>query len=132
MEKDFINVISESSTQLVSLNTMIPRKVREQLEECLGWLQTTEPLHKYSLQKTVQIAIENLHEALTDYYKSMDREVESEETTIIKLPIKPERKPFEGYEEFSNKTLYIKSEASRTVSSNRSDTKPLFLKNMGL
>jgi hypothetical protein len=65
--------ILESSTKLVSLNTMIPKYARDMLEECKAWLQTSEALHTYTLQKTTLLAIEIFHQYITEERMKEDR-----------------------------------------------------------
>lgn len=82
----------ESSTQLVSLNTRIPRNVSNLIDECVGILQLASKHHKVTKQEAVTIILENGIEAIREAFVSMDRaesEVAVSEPITVELIEKP-------------------------------------------
>jgi hypothetical protein len=68
------DILPESSTQLVSLNTRIPRYISDRIDMSVGILQLSSKYHKVSKQTTVQILLEKGYEAILAEFESMDRE----------------------------------------------------------
>lgn len=117
------DILPESSTQLVSLNTRIPRNVSRMIDECVGILQTKSNYHKVSKQEAVQVILEKGIQAIREDFLREDlfdlEEVESKiEKTDNSLKTVEEVERFErtvttqktydmkAYAEFANKSFY--------------------------
>jgi hypothetical protein len=102
-------LLPESSTQLVSLNTRVPRNVSKMIDESVGILQTESPYLKVSKQVAVQILIERGFQAIkADFEREdQDQEILVENVVSIEREPKPQRAfDVKSYAEFSNKSSY--------------------------
>jgi spore coat polysaccharide biosynthesis predicted glycosyltransferase SpsG len=113
MEKTFDElkeIFPESTTQLVSLNTRIPRSLDNMINESVGMIQTASRYQKVSKQMAVQILIEKGYLALKNEFESMDNEIlEANEKVVSITPVtKPQQYTFNinSYYEMSNKSSY--------------------------
>lgn len=70
MKDSFEDILPESSTQLVSLNTRIPRKLSEQIKLSVGILQTTHNVLTFSKQSAVQILLIRGYQSLLADFES--------------------------------------------------------------
>lgn len=73
MSEDIESTILASSTQLITLNTRITQKARNDLDLIRGWLQTTGQLRAITKQAAVNWAIEYACNALCEQIESQDR-----------------------------------------------------------
>jgi hypothetical protein len=116
-------ILPESSTQLVSLNTRVPRFVSKMIDESVGILQLASRYHKVSKQVAIQILIEEGYRAIREEFESMDRveseiavsssvEEYSEESTSEQVVSEPKESilqrsfDMKAYAEMANKTYY--------------------------
>ncbi len=123
MDKDYESILPESSTQLVSLNTRVPRFVSKMIDESVGMLQVASIYQKVSKQVAIQILIERGYQAIREDFESMDLaesevavDIESdeliEETISEKVasnsPLNQSRDTYDmkAYAEMSNKIIY--------------------------
>ena len=109
MERDreeLEELLPESSTQLVSLNTRIPKNVSRMIDESVGMLQTESPYLKISKQVAVQILIERGFQAIKGDFEREDNKPVENVVSIDQTP-KPQRTfDVKTYGEISNKTIY--------------------------
>jgi hypothetical protein len=146
LEKDYESILPESSTQLVSLNTRVPRFVSKMIDESVGMLQVASIYQKVSKQVAIQILIERGYQAIREDFVSMDLaesevavNIESVETIeenlseqlVSNSPAKQSRESYDmkAYAEFSNKSVY---EPRKPPARNSQNEKPKFLQNLGL
>jgi hypothetical protein len=90
LEKDWSEILPLSSTELVSLNTKIPRELSEKLYQAKGMLQTTNRLLDYTKQVTVQVLLERGYASLLEDWERQDREASEESEKVVSLPRKRE------------------------------------------
>jgi hypothetical protein len=114
-KKKWDEVLPLGELELVSLNTMIPRKVSKSLREATGWLQLSSPNLRYTKQATVQYLLERGLQALYEDIEKADQtqHEDSSESASIELAhdskvidlIQANRKGYDvkDYETFSNK-----------------------------
>jgi hypothetical protein len=117
------NILPESSTQLVSLNTRIPRFLSDRLDLSVGILQTNSRYQKVTKQTAVQILLEKGYEAILAEFEGMDIEEAREEMQVIRnSPELNSQQTYDmkAYAEFSNKTIY----EPRKVSNTNNNTSP--------
>jgi hypothetical protein len=135
MEKDYDeleSILPESSTQLVSLNTRVPRFVSKMIDESVGILQTESHYLKVSKQSAIQILIERGYQAIREDFERVDREESEQETVTVSIErTKQTRDTYDmkAYAEMSNKTIYEPRKSPAKISQNE---KPKFLQNLGL
>jgi hypothetical protein len=110
MDKDLDEIYPLSSTQLVSLNTRVPRFVDQFVNESVGMIQTASKYQKVSKQMAIQILLEKGYQILKEEFESMDNApVEANDKVVNILPApKPQNINFNlnSYLEMSNKTSY--------------------------
>jgi hypothetical protein len=110
MDKDLVEIYPLSSTQLVSLNTRVPRFVDQFVNESVGMIQTASKYQKVSKQMAIQILLEKGYQILKEEFESMDNApVEANDKVVNILPApKPQNINFNlnSYLEMSNKTSY--------------------------
>lgn len=136
MERDrdeLEEILPESSTRLVSLNTRIPLFVDEMILQSVGILQTESQYLKVSKQVAVQILIERGFQAIKEDFERMDREQAADEQVVVRIERTPQpQRSFDMkvYAEMANKTVYEprRYEANRS----QSETKTLLQKSLGL
>lgn len=143
MEKSFEeleDILPESSTQLVSLNTRVPRFVSKMIDESVGILQLASRYQKVSKQVAIQILIERGYQAIREEFESMDYadnevaatvEIIGEEVASIKREVEP-RTPYnvKAYAEMSNKSKYEPRIPSANKANSESVTR--LQRNLGL
>jgi hypothetical protein len=103
------DLLPESSTQLVSLNTRIPRNVSRMIDESVGMLQTESLYLKVSKQVAVQILIERGFQAIREQFERQDQieEQTSENVVSMEQPTKAKREwDINAYHQMANKTFY--------------------------
>ena len=118
------SILPESSTQLVNLNTRIPRFLSDRIDLSVGILQTNSRYQKVTKQTAVQILLEKGYEAILADFEGMDIEEAREEIKVVRNSPEPEPKPqpiydsqsydMKAYAEFSNKTIYEPRKVSHT------------------
>jgi len=115
------NILPESSTRLVNLNTRIPKFLSDRIDLSVGILQTQHIYHKVSKQTAVQILLEKGYEAVLSEFEGMDREEDTgeKEVVIIERETKPQIKDrtsfdVEAYAQMANKTYYEPRKVSNT------------------
>lgn len=111
-EKDWEEVLPRGENELVSLNTMIPRKVNKALGQATGWLQLSSPNLRYTKQATVQVLLErglkslfeDIEKADQEEPEELPREVLADDSKVIDI-IKSKRRSIDPseYESFVNK-----------------------------
>jgi hypothetical protein len=110
MDKDLDEIYPLSSTQLVSLNTRVPRFVDQFVNESVGMIQTASKYQKVSKQMAIQILLEKGYQILKEEFESMDNApVEANDKVVNISPApKPQNINFNlnSYLEMSNKTSY--------------------------
>lgn len=106
-------ILPESSTELVSLNTRVPRYMDKLINHSVGIIQTSSRYQKISKQTAVQILIERGYQSICEDFRRMDSEIDetSEETVNISPAIKPQNPHsytfnINSYYEMSNKSPY--------------------------
>lgn len=121
--EDYEDILPESSTQLVSLNTRIPRSVSHLIDECVGILQIESKYHKVTKQEAVIILLETGIHTIRSKFMGFDElpleEFESienrpddtveviEDIERIERTIKTQRTfDMKAYAEMANKTYY--------------------------
>jgi hypothetical protein len=114
-EKDWEEIIPKGELELVSLNTMIPRKLSGQLSEATGWLQLASPRLRYTKQATVQYLLERGLQSLYEDIEKENKKDNSESEDRANIVIVGDNKMlniiqsgkkeinFKDYEQFSNK-----------------------------
>ena len=117
------DILPESSTQLVSLNTRIPRYVSDSINMCVGILQTESHYHKVSKQEAVQIILEKGIQAIRVKFESLDEFTDEQVESIDENPeqnftiveniertehttISQKAYDMKAYAEFANKDIY--------------------------
>jgi hypothetical protein len=110
-------IIPKGDLELVSLNTLIPRKTSKALTEATGWLQLTTTNLRYTKQATVQYLLErglqSLYEDIERQDKENQREPEEPQSIVFVTEskmldmIKGGKREYnmKEYESFANKTL---------------------------
>jgi hypothetical protein len=126
MERDresLEDILPESSTQLVSLNTRVPRFVSEMIDQSVGILQLTSPYLKFTKQSAVQVMLERGFASLLAEFESMDNaesevavsspvvveieEIRTENITRDERETKAQQAyDMKAYAEFANKSSY--------------------------
>jgi hypothetical protein len=111
-EKDWEEVLPLGELELVSLNTMIPRKLSNALGQATGWLQLTSPNLRYTKQATVQILLErglksffeDIEKADNEETEELPSEVLASDSKVIDI-IKSRKRSIDPseYESFANK-----------------------------
>jgi hypothetical protein len=106
--EELLDLLPESSTQLVSLNTRIPRYLNDRLDLSVGILQTEHRYHKITKQIAVQILLEKGYEAILAEFEGMDNAQASPEPQSVR--VEPEKKPHRTYDmaqyaQIANKTI---------------------------
>ncbi|HSX39119.1 MAG TPA: hypothetical protein VLI92_00825 [Candidatus Saccharimonadales bacterium] len=103
------DILPESSTQLVSLNTRVPQFVDKLINECVGILQTTSPYLKFTKQSAVQVLIERGYLAIREEFERQDLIEESSGENIASIKQATKAKSsinLQAYHEMSNKNFY--------------------------
>jgi len=106
---DWEEILPKGDLELVSLNTMIPRKTSKALAEATGWLQLTSSGLRYTKQATVQYLLErglqSLHEDIRKQDESESSHSEEAASNVLDL-IKAGKREYnlKEYESFANKT----------------------------
>jgi hypothetical protein len=120
------DILPESSTQLVNLNTRIPKYLSDRIDMSVGILQTNHKYHKVTKQTAVQILLEKGYEAVLAEFEGMDR---VEDTPEIK-PARVERETkehrtydMEAYSQMANKTIYEPRKTTHTRNEIATDTR---------
>lgn len=110
-------IIPKGDLELVSLNTLIPRKTSKALTEATGWLQLTTTNLRYTKQATVQYLLERGLQALYEDIERQDKENQREPEEPQSIVFVTESKMLDmikggkreynmkEYESFANKTL---------------------------
>lgn len=88
MEKDWSEIVPPSSTELISLNTKIPRNISERINVATGMLQTTNRLLVYTKQVTVQVLLERGLEVLEKEWRRQDQPDAEENENVVSMPRK--------------------------------------------
>jgi hypothetical protein len=137
------DILPESSTQLVSLNTRIPRYISDRIDMSVGILQLSSKYHKVSKQTTVQILLEKGYEAILAEFESMDREEDTPEIIPTQVEPQVERETrettphrtydMEAYSQMANKTYYEPHQTHTTNNQLTHDSRvQRFQKKLGL
>lgn len=110
-------IIPKGDLELVSLNTLIPRKTSKALTEATGWLQLTTTNLRYTKQATVQYLLERGLQALYEDIERQDKENQREPEEPQSIVFVTESKMLDmikggkreynmkEYESFANKTF---------------------------
>lgn len=110
MADNIDEIIPPSSTELVSLNTRVPRFVDGYINQSVGMIQTASRYQKVSKQMAIQILLEKGYQQLLSEFESMDEPtVEASEKVVSISPVpKPQALPFNinSYYEMSNKNTF--------------------------
>jgi hypothetical protein len=110
MAENIDEIIPPSSTELVSLNTRVPRFVDNFINQSVGMIQTASHYHKVSKQMAIQILIEKGYQQLKSEFESMDNPTsEANEKVVSISPVpKPQNYTFNinSYYEMSNKSTF--------------------------
>ena len=99
-------LLPESSTQLVSLNTRVPRNVSRMIDESVGMLQTESPYLKISKQVAVQLLLERGFQAIKADFEREDPKPAENVVSIDQTPKSPKSFDVKAYAEMSNKTYF--------------------------
>lgn len=103
------DILPESSTQLVSLNTRIPRYLNDRIDMSVGIIQTNSKYHKVTKQSAVQILLEKGFEAVLAEFERLDVEEPKKEIPVARVEREeqPQRSfDMEIYAQMANKTYY--------------------------
>lgn len=82
-KKDWEEIIPKGELDLVSLNTLIPRKLSNNLAEATGWLQLASPRLRYTKQATVQYLLERGLQSLAEDIEKENEKHSEENPSII-------------------------------------------------
>jgi hypothetical protein len=110
MTENIDEVIPLSSTELVSLNTRVPRFVDYFINESVGMVQTASRYQKVSKQMAIQILLEKGYQQLKYEFESMDSPTNEADEKVVSISPVPKAQNhtfnINSYYEMSNKTTF--------------------------